>query len=44
LLNAPEERKKYAQAGLARVNSVFSWKKAAQEGVEVYREVINGYH
>ncbi len=44
LLNAPEERKKYAQAGLARVNSVFSWKKAAQEGVEVYREVINGHH
>jgi len=44
LLNAPEERKKYAQAELARVNSVFSWKTAAQEGVEVYREVINGYH
>jgi len=43
LLNAPEERKKYAQAGLARVNSVFSWKKAAQEVVEVYREAINGH-
>jgi len=27
LLNAPEERKKYAQAGLNRVHSVFSWKK-----------------
>ena len=43
LLNAPEERKKYAQAGLARVNSVFSWKKAAEEVVEVYREAIHGH-
>ena len=43
LLNAPDERKKYAQAGLHRVNSVFSWKKAAEEVVEVYREAINGY-
>ncbi len=43
LLNAPEERKKYAQAGLNRVNSVFSWKKAAEEVVEVYREAINGH-
>ncbi len=43
LLNAPEERKKYAQAGIARVNSVFSWKKAAEEVVEVYREAMNGH-
>ena len=43
LLNAPDERKKYAQAGLHRVNSVFSWKKAAEEVVEVYREAMNGY-
>ena len=43
LLQSPEERKKYAQAGLARVNSVFSWKKAAQEVAEVYREAIHGY-
>ena len=43
LLNGPEERKKYAQAGLARVNSVFSWKKAAEEVVEVYREAMNGH-
>lgn len=42
LFSHPEERKKYAQAGLARVNSVFSWTKAAQEVVEVYREAING--
>lgn len=43
LLNSPEERKKYAQAGLARVRSVFNWQKAAQEVVEVYQETINGY-
>lgn len=43
LLNSPEERKKYEQKGLARVNSVFSWKKAAQEVVEVYREAIHGH-
>jgi glycosyltransferase involved in cell wall biosynthesis len=43
LLNVPEERNKYAQAGLARVNSVFSWKKAADEVVDVYREAINGH-
>lgn len=43
LLNSPEERKKYSQAGIARVNSVFSWKKAAREVVEVYREAIDGY-
>ncbi len=44
LLNSPEERKKYAQAGLARVSSVFSWKKAAEEVTGVYREAIHDYH
>jgi glycosyltransferase involved in cell wall biosynthesis len=43
LFNHPDERKKYAQAGLERVNSVFSWPKAAQEVVEVYREAIDGH-
>ncbi len=43
LLNSPEERKKYAQAGLDRVSSVFSWKKAAREVAEVYREAINDH-
>ncbi len=43
LMDSPDDRKKYAQAGLARVNSVFSWKKAAQEVADVYREAINGY-
>ncbi len=43
LLNSPEERNKYAQAGLERVRSVFSWKKAAQEVAEVYHEAINDH-
>jgi glycosyltransferase involved in cell wall biosynthesis len=43
LFNHPAERKQYAQAGLERVNSVFSWTKAAQEVVEVYREAIDGH-
>jgi glycosyltransferase involved in cell wall biosynthesis len=43
LLDSPEERKKYIQAGLARVHSEFSWKKAAQETVKVDREAIDDY-
>ena len=43
LFNNPDERVKYAQAGLERVNSVFSWPKAAQQVVEVYREAIDGH-
>ena len=43
LLNSPDERVKYAKAGLERVNSVFSWSKAAKEVVEVYREAIDGH-
>jgi glycosyltransferase involved in cell wall biosynthesis len=43
LLNNPDERAKYAKAGLERVNSVFSWPKAAEEVVEVYREAIDGH-
>jgi glycosyltransferase involved in cell wall biosynthesis len=42
-LNNPDERAKYAKAGLERVNSVFSWPKAAEEVVEVYREAIDGH-
>jgi glycosyltransferase involved in cell wall biosynthesis len=44
LLKSPEERIRYAKAGLARVNSVFSWKKAAQEVAAIYREALNAYH
>lgn len=43
LLDSPQERMRYAEAGLARVNSVFSWRKAAEKVVDVYREVIDGY-
>lgn len=44
LLNSPEERTRYARAGLNRVNSLFSWKKAAQEVTKVYREAIHDYN
>jgi len=43
LFNNPDERVKYAKAGLERVNSVFSWEKAAREMTEVYREAMNGH-
>jgi glycosyltransferase involved in cell wall biosynthesis len=43
LFNNSEQRKKLAQAGLERINSVFSWPKAAQEVVEVYWEAIDGH-
>jgi glycosyltransferase involved in cell wall biosynthesis len=43
LFNNSDQRKKLAQAGLERVNSVFSWPKAAQEVVDVYREAIDGH-
>ncbi len=43
LLDSPEERKKYARAGLDRANSVFNWERAARKVVDVYREAIHGY-
>jgi glycosyltransferase involved in cell wall biosynthesis len=43
LFNNTDQRKKYAQAGLERVNSVFSWPKAAQKVVDIYREAIDGH-
>ncbi|HPC85111.1 MAG TPA: glycosyltransferase family 4 protein [Smithellaceae bacterium] len=43
LLDSPQERQKYARAGLERVHSVFSWEKAAREVADVYREAIYGY-
>jgi glycosyltransferase involved in cell wall biosynthesis len=43
LLDSPHERMAFAQAGLARVNSVFSWRKAAEKVVDVYREAIDGH-
>ncbi|MFA5322725.1 MAG: glycosyltransferase family 4 protein [Smithella sp.] len=43
LFNHPDQRKKMAQAGIERVESVFNWSKAAGDMVEVYREAIDGY-
>ena len=43
LLNNPGERNKFAQAGLRRVNSIFSWSWAAREVVNVYREAIDDH-
>jgi glycosyltransferase involved in cell wall biosynthesis len=43
LLDNPQARDKYARAGIERVNSVFSWPRAAQDVVSVYREAINGH-
>ena len=43
LLDSSAERNRLAKAGLERVHSVFSWKKAAREAAGVYREAISGY-
>ena len=43
LLDDAGERSRLACAGLERVNSVFSWEKAARDVVSVYREAIDGY-
>jgi len=32
-----------AQAGIARVDAIFNWSKAAGDMVEVYREAIHDY-
>jgi glycosyltransferase involved in cell wall biosynthesis len=43
LFNNPDRRKKMAQAGIERVDSIFNWSKAAGDMVDVYREAIDGY-
>ena len=43
LFKHPEQRKKMAQAGINRVNSVFNWSIAAREMIKIYRETIDGY-
>jgi glycosyltransferase involved in cell wall biosynthesis len=43
LLDSPEDRAHYARAGLERVKSVFSWTKAAEKVIAVYREAIDDY-
>lgn len=43
LLNNPDQRKKMAQAGIERVDTIFNWSKAAGDMVEIYREAIDDY-
>jgi glycosyltransferase involved in cell wall biosynthesis len=40
LLDAPERRLEMGAAGRKRVTSLFTWQKAAQQTVEVYRQAI----
>jgi glycosyltransferase involved in cell wall biosynthesis len=40
LLDNPEQAKALGQAGYARVQKNFTWKKAAQKTVKAYREAI----
>jgi glycosyltransferase involved in cell wall biosynthesis len=42
LLDDKGERNRLTRTGLERVNSVFSWQKAAQDVMSVYREAIDG--
>ena len=40
LLDAPERREAMGEAGKARVAELFTWRRAAQRRVEIYREAI----
>ena len=40
LLAAPERRRVMGEAGRARVDALFTWRRAAERTAEVYREVI----
>ena len=43
LLDNPDHARELGQAGYDRVQQHFTWEKAAQKTVEVYREVIHDY-
>jgi glycosyltransferase involved in cell wall biosynthesis len=43
LLDNPERARQLGQAGLKRVRASFTWKKAAEKTVEVYREAIHDH-
>jgi len=43
LLDNPERARQLGQAGLKRVRASFTWKKAAEKTVEVYREAIRDH-
>ena len=40
LLDAPERRSAMGEAGKARVAELFTWRRAAERRVEIYREAI----
>lgn len=44
LLNNPVKAREMGEAGLKRVHSLFTWERAAQKTLEVYREVISDYN
>jgi len=43
LLDNPEQARQLGQAGLKRVQASFTWQKAAEKTVEVYRETIRDH-
>jgi glycosyltransferase involved in cell wall biosynthesis len=43
LLDHPERARKLGEEGFKRVQAHFTWKKAAEKTVEVYRETIRDY-
>lgn len=43
LLDNPKKREELGRAGLERVKGAFTWRHAAQRGVDVYREAMNAH-
>jgi glycosyltransferase involved in cell wall biosynthesis len=43
LLDNPEKRRDMGNAGLERVNASFTWRRAAQRTIDVYREAIDAH-
>jgi len=44
LLKNDDLRQQMGQAARQRILQLFSWERAAQQLVEIYREVIDAYH
>lgn len=44
LIDHPDYAEKIGAAGYERVHNLFSWEIAAQKTVDIYKEVIRGYH
>lgn len=44
LLDNPDRAKELGRAGYKRIQKHFTWKRAAEKSVDVYREVIRDYH